>query len=128
MLQIIVRVIGILSLGSICLLYAWFGMRDWRLFFLKEPLRPMPAWVNRLALYLWLAAAIPWGITTIVQGAKDFLRDHSQNTKAAWFAIGFIAFCCVLSLAAKFLPLDKKVHLAKSAGLQSASNIVKSSL
>lgn len=107
MLQIIVRTIGILSLGSNCFLFMWFGMRDWRRFFLKEPSRPMPAWVNRLTLYLWLAA-IPWAIETVVQSVKDFLRDHSQNTGTAWFAIGFFAFCCILSLAIKFLPPDKK--------------------
>jgi hypothetical protein len=89
-------------------------MRDWRLFFLKQPSRPMPAWVNQLTWYLWLAA-IPWVIETV----KDFLRDHSQNPQAAWFVIGFLAFCFLISLAAKYLPPDKKAlpaNLEKHSG------------
>lgn len=108
MLQIIVRVIGILSLGSICLLYAWFSIRDWRRFFLKQPAQPVPHWAKRFTPYLWLAA-LPWCITTIIQGAKDFLGGSAQmhNTKTAWFAIGFFVFCCLISLAARYLPSDK---------------------
>ncbi len=122
MLQSIVREIGVLAFGSNCLLFMWFGMRDWRRFFLKEPSRPMPTWVNRLTLYLWLAA-IPWAIESLGQSVNDFLRDHSQTTKAAWFALGFLAFCVLLSLVARYLPSAKMAHLANQESGSTKSSL-----
>jgi hypothetical protein len=109
MLQSIVRGIGILSLGTICLLEFWFGARNWCLFFLKKTSRPMPHWASRLSLYLWVPA-IPWGIATIVQSGKNLPRVF--GTSVELFALGILVFSCLLCLIARFLTSEDEKGLS----------------
>ncbi|SRR6266404_965489 len=91
------------ALAIFALLSLWAGVREWRQFLLREPYKPAPRWVRRLLnylpYYLWLLF-LPLCI-------DDLIRFVRYADGKSLFVEGFLGFCIVIGLAARYWGSEK---------------------
>src|SRR5258708_35217809 len=86
------------ALVIFALLSFWPGVRAWCQFFLKEPYKPAPRWIERLRddlpNCLWLFVLL-WLV-------DDPIRFIPQADGKSLFVAGFLCFCIPIRLAASY--------------------------